>query len=144
MPTHLIKVRAVNNFKRMTEPNVNCWMCWTFHMMFIASDASIASNKLSTITQKDDQEKYSAKQKSLEAEMQKQTPLQQTAPDMQPYDSPQTKTQHWRRPYDMDNDESMKFQISGYKWKWQWQLQCRWQLQWHGQWQINEVSNLWV
>ena len=84
-------------------------------MMFIASDASIASNKLSTITQKDDQEKYSAKQKSLEAEMQKQTPLQQTAPDMQPYDSPQTKTQHWRRPYDMDNDESMKFQISGYK-----------------------------
>jgi len=62
----------------------------------------------------DDQEKYSAKQKSLEAEMQKQTPLQQTAPDMQPYDSPQTKTQHWRRPYDMDNDESMKFQISGY------------------------------
>ena len=46
--------------------------------------------------------------------MQSQTPLKQTAPDMQPYDSPQMKTQHWRRPYDMDNDESMKFQISGY------------------------------
>lgn len=62
----------------------------------------------------DDQEAYSAKQKALEKLMQKQTPLRQTAPDMQPYDSPQAKTQHWRRPYDMDNDEAMKFQISGY------------------------------
>ena len=46
--------------------------------------------------------------------MQSQTPLVQKQADMAPYDSPQTKTQHWRRPYDMDNDEPMKFQISGY------------------------------
>lgn len=61
-----------------------------------------------------DQEAYAAKQKALEELMKNQTPMKQTAPDMQPYDSPQAKTQHWRRPYDMENDESMKFQISGY------------------------------
>ena len=33
-------------------------------MMFIASNASITSNELSTITQKDDQEKYSLKIKN--------------------------------------------------------------------------------
>lgn len=61
-----------------------------------------------------DQEAYSAKQKALEDQMQRQVPLKQTAADMAPYDSPQTKTQHWRRPYDMDNNEAMKFQVSGY------------------------------
>jgi len=62
----------------------------------------------------EDQEAYDSKQKALEALMQRQTPLKQTAADMEPYDSPQTKTQHWRRPFDMENNEAMKFQVSGY------------------------------
>jgi len=62
----------------------------------------------------DDQATYKKKQDEMTKLMQRQVPLKQVAPDMAPYDSPQAKGKHWRRPFDMENNESLKFQISGY------------------------------
>lgn len=60
----------------------------------------------------DDQNAHSQKQRSLDA--QHLPPMKQTAKDMAPYLSPSSQVVYWKSPYQMENNERLKYFMSGY------------------------------